>query len=75
MPDGNTKVVPNSPVDIQQLYQQAGQKSAQAFGAGGPPIQVANGVEPPKPTFVPYIPGPPVTVAGQTTNSVALCFI
>lgn len=65
VPGGNTKVIPNGPVDIQQLYQQA----AQAFGAGGPPIQGANDVKLP---FVPYIPGPPVTTVGQTANSIAL---
>ena len=63
VPGGNT-ALPNNPVDIQQLYQQSGQKAAQAFGA--------NAQQPPKPTFVPYIPGPPGTQWGQTANSVAL---
>ena len=72
VPGGNTKLVPDNPADIQQLYQQAGQKAAQTFGAGGPQIQGANAGQPPKPPFVPYIPGPPVTPWGQTANSVAL---
>ena len=67
VPGGNTKVVPNNPVDIQQLHQQAGQRAAQVFGAGGPQI---NGVQPQKPAFVPYVPGPPTTQWGQTTNSI-----
>lgn len=74
VPGSNTKVIPNGPVDVHQFYQQAGQKAAQAFGAGGPPIQGANGVQPPKAPFAPYIPGPPATTAGQTVNSVALMF-
>ena len=74
VPGGNTKIVPDNPADIQQLYKQAGQNAAQAFGPGGLPIQGGNGnaVQPPKPPFLPYIPGPPVTRWGQTVNSVAL---
>jgi hypothetical protein len=71
VPGGNT-AIPNNPVDMQQLYEQSGQRAAQAFGAGGPQIQGANAAQPPKPPFVPYIPGPPGTPWGQTANSVAL---
>lgn len=72
VPGSNTKAVPNNPVDIQQLYQQLGEKAAQSFGAGGQQIQGANAAQLPKPGFVPYIPGPPSTQWGQTANSVAL---
>lgn len=69
----NTRVVLNkNPVNVEQLYQQAGQKGAQAFGAGGPQIVEANAVRAPKPPFIPHVPGPTVTAAGQTANSIAL---
>lgn len=71
VPGGNT-AIPNNPVNIEQLYQQSGQRAAQTFGAKGPQIQGANSAQPPNPPFVPYIPGPPVTPWGQTANSVAL---
>lgn len=73
VPAGTT-AVPNNPVNIQQLYQQSGQHAAQAFGAGGPQIKGTNAVQPPKPPFVPYIPGPPSTQWGQAVNSAALMF-
>ena len=74
-PTGIPKGVPSNPVNIQQLYHETGQKAAQAFGAAGPQAgpQVNLGAgQPPKPPFVPYIPGPPRTPVGQTANSLAL---
>lgn len=71
VPVGNT-AVPNNSVDIQKLYEQSGQKAAQTFAAGGPQIQGANGVQPPKQPFAPFVPGPPNTTWGQSANSVAL---
>ena len=68
VPGANTKVVPNNPVDVQQLHQQAGQKVAQQI----PGIQGGNGMQPQKPGFVPWMPGPPVKPATQAVNSVAL---
>jgi hypothetical protein len=72
VPGANTKAIPSNPVNIQQLQQQAGQKAAQAFGAGGPQIQGVGDQLPQNPNFRPWIPGPPITPQGRAANSAAL---